>query len=251
MKITLLGTGAAVPTGDRYQAGLVVEPAAGGAPLLIDCGGGTLHRLVQAGYDPAGIGTLLVTHHHLDHVADVPSLLKARLLSGEPDLTVVGPPGTGDYLAPLLTVDRLGERVDVRIRTREPGGSTFRLNGHDVATCGTEHSVPGLAYRLDGAVTISGDTEASDRIAALADGSAVLVHDCAYADESRSNHATPRALGRALAGVDVGRVYLTHLYPEAAADAEQLRETVSEVGGVDARVADDLETIEVPTGGSG
>jgi len=250
VKATLLGTGAAVPTGDRYQAGIAVESAAG-APFLIDCGAGTLHRLVQAGYDPAGIDTLLVTHHHLDHVADLPSLLKARLLAGDPELTVVGPPGTADYLDPLLAIDRLGERVDVRIRTREPGGDTFRVNGHDVATCGTEHSVPGLAYRLDDAVTFSGDTEASDRIAAFADGSAVLVHDCAYADESRSNHATPRALGRALAGVDVGRVYLTHLYPGAAEEAERLRETVRAVAGVDAHVADDLETIEVPGNGPG
>jgi ribonuclease BN (tRNA processing enzyme) len=247
VKVTLLGTGAAVPTDDRYQAGAVVESAAE-APLLIDCGAGTLHRLVQAGYDPAGIETLLVTHHHLDHVADLPSLLKVHLLAGDPGLTVVGPPGTQNYLEPLLAIDRLDERVDVRIRTCQFDGDAFRVNGHDVATCGTEHSVPGFAYRLDDAVTLSGDTEASDRIAAFAGGSAVLVHDCAYADESRSNHATPRALGRALADVDVWRVYLTHLYPGAAADAERLRETVQAAAGVDAHVADDLETIEIPTG---
>ncbi len=245
----MLGTGAAVPDGDRYQAGLVVGAADRPDPLLIDCGAGTIHRLVQAGYDPAAIDTLLLTHHHLDHVADVPSLLKARLLRGDTGFTVLGPPGTEAYLSPLLSVDRLAERCEVAVRGLD--GSPFSAAGRSIAACETEHSATGFAYRVDDAFTFSGDTEASGRVAAFADGSDVLVHDCAYPDESASNHATPAALGRALAGVDVGRVYLTHLYPEAADAAEEMCRTVSEHAGVETHVAEDLQVIEVPGGTEG
>lgn len=50
MNLTLLGTGSAVPTGDRYQTGTVVEAHSQSTPLLIDCGTGTIHRLAQAGF---------------------------------------------------------------------------------------------------------------------------------------------------------------------------------------------------------
>lgn len=247
MRITLLGTGSAIPTGDRYQTGLVVEPAEGAEPLLIDCGAGTIHRLVHAGYDLTEFGTLLLTHHHLDHVADIPSLLKARLMLDAPEAVIVGPPGTEDYLSSLLTVDRVADRTALRVR--EPDQSSFSVAGRDVETCETEHSEPGFAYRIDDLFAFSGDTAAAERIAEFADGAAVLVHDCAHLDETRSNHATPEALGRTLADADIGALYLTHLYPDAAANAERMRRTVREYVDADVRVAQDLEPIEIPERG--
>lgn len=244
MDLTFLGTGSALPTGDRYQTSLVVDRTGGTEPVVIDCGAGTIHRLVQAGYALAEFDTLLLTHHHLDHVADVPSLLKARAMRDAPELTIVGPPGTEDYLSPLLTVDDVAERAALRIRERDR--STFSVHGYDVATCATAHSATGFAYRIDDVFTFSGDTAASDRIAAFADGSTVLVHDCAYSDETRSNHATPAALGRTLADTDIEHLYLTHLYPEAADDAATMRRTVSQYVDAEVHVAADLARIGIP-----
>lgn len=244
MDVTLLGTGSALPTGDRYQAGLLVDGATSDHPFLVDCGAGTIHRIAQADYDVTDIQTLILTHHHLDHVADIPSLLKARWLRDNPTFTVLGPPGTRDYLEPSLSLDSLEDRVDMTIREIDDDG--FAFAGHDVTTCATTHSAAGYAYRFDDALTISGDTEASPNVAALADGSSVLLHDCAYPDEDHTNHATPRALGRTLADTDVDRIYLTHLYPEAAAEAETMRRTVSDHVDATVSVASDLETLSIP-----
>lgn len=243
MEVTLLGTGSAVPTGDRYQAGLVVEPTERSAPLLIDCGTGTIHRLAQAGYETTEFDTVLLTHHHLDHVADLPSLLKARWLCDEPDCTIVGPPGTREYLESFLAVDSLPERLDVTIRERD--ASRFTLTGFDIATCETEHSATGFAYRIDDEFTFSGDTEASEAVATFADGSSVLVHDCAYYDEEESNHATPHQLGRMLGDIDVDHLYLTHFYPKASANASEIRNIVSGYVTASVHIPEDLDTISI------
>lgn len=239
MDVTFLGTGAALPTGDRYQAGLVVD---GEDPLLIDCGAGVLQRLAQAGYDVTDVDTVLLTHHHLDHVADLPSLAKARWLADEPSMRIVGPPDTREYLESYLAIDDLPERLELTIDERE--ADAFALADYRIETCETVHSASGYAYRIDDALTISGDTEAADRIADFAGGT-TLFHDCAYPDEDRSNHATPRALGDALADTDLDALYLTHLYPAAADAAEEMQRTVAEYVDTEVRIATDLATITV------
>ncbi|AWB27655.1 MBL fold metallo-hydrolase [Halococcoides cellulosivorans] len=241
MRVTLLGTGAALPAGDRYQASVLVE-GEDREPLLVDCGAGTLHRLVQAGCAVSDVETILLTHHHLDHVADLPSLLKARWLDGSPTARIVGPPGTKAYLTEFLAIDEIPERVDLRIDERE--GTTFDLAGYSIQTAQTTHSQAGFAYRIDDALTISGDTEATDAIAALAEGSSVLVQDCAFHDD-RESHGTPVGIARAYADLDVDRIYLTHLYPETAARAASIRSEID--GAVDAtvHVGSDLETVTI------
>lgn len=243
MNLTLLGTGSAVPTGDRYQTGIVVEADSRSTPLLLDCGAGTIHRLAQAGFDISRFDTVLLTHHHLDHVADLPSLLKARWLRDASTCTIVGPPDTREYLSEFLDIDQLPERLDVTFR--EYDSSQFTLCGFDIETCETTHSAAGFAYRIDDAFTFSGDTEASASVARFADGSSVLVHDCAYYDEEETNYATPHQLGQTLADVDIDELYLTHFYPDAAANADAMRRIVSEYVTATVHIPADLETIQI------
>lgn len=252
MRLTFLGTGAAVPDGRRYQSGLLL--ADGDDRLLVDCGSGVLHRLAETETDLAAVDTALLTHLHLDHVADLPGLLKARLLSGHDDFTVYGPPGTDGVLDDLLAVDDLRDRVDLTVRVVDPGATVapidpdgFSLAGFDVRARETTHSAYCLAYRFGDAVTVSGDTEADPAVCDLADGCRVLVHDCAYADEDRENHATPRALGRALAesGTEVERVYLTHLYPETTGRDAELAAGVERSFDGEVLVAHDLLTLHL------
>jgi ribonuclease BN (tRNA processing enzyme) len=108
-----------MPTGDRFQTGLVVE--SGDDRLLVDCGSGVLHALARtdAGYE--GADAVLLTHHHLDHVADLLPLLKARWLAGEESLAVAGPPGTKALLTDLLDVhDYLRGRTELAVPARYP-----------------------------------------------------------------------------------------------------------------------------------
>ncbi|NHN59373.1 MULTISPECIES: MBL fold metallo-hydrolase [Halorussus] len=262
MQVTFLGTGSAMPTGERYQTGIVVGDEAADRRVLVDCGSGVLHRLQQSGIGYENVSTVLLTHHHLDHVADLLPLLKARWLAGEEHLEVVGPSGTKALVDDLLGVfDYLEGRMDVRVR--EVGAHEFEVAGFDVEGYETRHSVPCLAYRFDdvsesgskargtssrGGFTYSGDSEAFAGLPNFADGCDALAHDCSFPDDvDVDNHPTPTQLGEALAesGADIGRVFLTHLYPHTEGRHEEMLDSIEAVYDGDVRFADDLRTVEL------
>jgi ribonuclease BN (tRNA processing enzyme) len=253
-----------MPTPDRMQTGLLVESdaaagadgEAGGAGetgdgderarrLLVDCGSGVLNRLsgTDAGYE--SVSTVLLTHHHLDHVADLMPLLKARWLAGEEHLEVVGPAGTKALVDGLLGVhDYLEGRMDLRVR--EVGAESFTLEGFDVDGFETRHSMPCLAYRFGDDFVFSGDSEAFPGLANFASGARVLAHDCSFPDEvDVSNHPTPTQLGEALAGADVGRVYLTHLYPHTRGKHAEMIQAVERSFDGDVRMATDGLRVDI------
>lgn len=227
MRVTVLGTGAAHTTGERYQTGIFVE--ASDQTLLVDAGNGVFQRLAQVGQPPEEIDTVLLTHLHLDHVADLFSIVKTRVLADRPAFSVIGPPGTKTTVDQLLAIDDLRERADIDVTEIDPGSHT--IAGFDVTAVETDHSEYCLAYRFGDRFVFSGDTEASPAVAQLADGCEVLLHDCAYTDShpDPSNHPTPTSLGRALReeDVEIDELYLTHLYPDAADAVDELRSTVA------------------------
>ena len=247
MKVTFLGTGSAMPTGERYQTGILVENDEADRRVLVDCGSGVLHRLQQSGAGYENVSTVLLTHHHLDHTADLLPLLKARWLAGEEFLEVVGPAGTKGLVDDLLDVyDYLRDRVDLRVR--EVGAHEFEVGGFDVEGYETRHSVPCLAYRFGDKFTFSGDSEAFAGLPNFADGCDVLAHDCSFPDEvDVDNHPTPTQLGEALADseADVGRVFLTHLYPHTEGKHEEMLRSIEAEYDGDVRFADDLRTVEL------
>ncbi|ARS90166.1 MBL fold metallo-hydrolase [Natrarchaeobaculum aegyptiacum] len=243
MRVTFLGTGSAMPTGERFQTGIAVQEEE--RLVLVDCGSGVLHRLQQSGIGYENVSTVLLTHHHLDHVADLLPLFKARWLAGEDHLEVVGPQGTKALVDDLLSVfDYMEGRLDLQVR--EVVADEFSVAGFDVAAYETRHSVPCLAYRFDDRFTFSGDSEAFPGLANFADGSAIFAHDCSFPDDvDVSNHPTPETLGRALADHDIGRVYLTHLYPHTDGRREEMLESIGSHYDGDVRFADDLTTVTI------
>ncbi|WP_129116472.1 MBL fold metallo-hydrolase [Halegenticoccus tardaugens] len=238
MRVTFLGTGSAMPVPDRVQTGLLVEggpdDADDAGPLLVDCGSGVLHRLSRTAVGYEGVSTVLLTHLHLDHVSDLLPLVKARWLAGEEHLEVVGPAGTKALLdASFEAYAYLDGRIDLRVREIGETGrdGTEEVAGFDVSSFETRHSVRCFAYRFDDRFVFSGDTEAFEGLANFADGSRVLAHDCSFPDEvDVSNHPTPTQLGEALAGRDVGRVYLTHLYPHTEGKHREMLDAVERAG---------------------
>lgn len=246
MQLTFLGTGSAMPTGERMQTGVLIraEPRAAeqsdgtkgrentddDRTLLVDCGSGVLHRLAQTDIGYEAVDHVLLTHHHIDHTSDLLPLIKARWLAGEEHLTVAGPPGTEDFIADQLAAnDYLEGRMNLTVEDYDTGDFTFA--GFDIEAVETVHSMRCHAYRFDDTLTISGDTEAHPPVAELADGCTALVHDCSFPDEiDVSNHPTPTQLGRLLSetDVDVDDVYLTHLYPHTDGKHEEMLESIAD-----------------------
>lgn len=246
MKVTFLGTGSAMSVPDRVQTGLLLEDD--DRALLVDCGSGVLNRLSGTAVGYEGVSTVLLTHHHLDHVADLMPLLKARWLADEESLDIVGPTGTEALIDGLFDVhEYMQDRIDVRIR--EIDSQSFEVEGFAVEATETRHSMQCYAYRFpgaDGDFTFSGDSEAFEGLATFAAGSEVLAHDCSFPDEvDAENHATPSRLGEVLAGSDVDRVYLTHLYPHTAGKHREMVESVRQSFDGDVSIAEDGLQFEV------
>ena len=222
MRCTFLGTGSAMAPAGRAQTGLLVR---GDATLLVDCGSGVLSALSATDVGYEGIDAVLLSHHHLDHVADLLPILKARWLADCDALPVVGPPGTRALLDDALDAyDYLRGRVEAEVR--EIGAGTAPVAGTSVRVAETTHTAGSFAYRI-GDLTVSGDTEPAESLADFADGSAVFVHECSYPDGTDADgHTTPTMLGHALAGHDYGTVYLTHHYPQMEGRRDELLDAV-------------------------
>ena len=239
MELTVLGSGSAMPVPDRAQAGYLLDD--GDRSLLVDCGSGVLQRLAgtETGYE--GVSTVLLTHHHLDHVAALLPLSKARWLAGEEHLEVVGPAGTKSLVDGLLDVhDYLDGRIDLAVR-EVSASRPFAAGGFDVAARETRHSMDGFAYRFsppssdaapaEGPLALSGDTEAFAGMARFADGADLLVHDCSFPDDvDVSNHPNPTSLGESLAGAEIGTLLLSHLYPHTGGREREMADSFREAG---------------------
>jgi ribonuclease BN (tRNA processing enzyme) len=243
MDVTFLGTGSAMPAGGRAQTGILLED--GERCLLVDCGSGVLNRLSQTDPGYEGISSVLLTHHHLDHVADLLPLLKARWLAGETHLEVVGPTGTKALVDDLIDVfEYLDGRVDLRVR--EVGPHEFSVADFDIEGYETRHSTTCLAYRFGDTFGFSGDSEAFDGLANFAEGVAVFAHDCSFPDDvDVSNHPTPSQLGEAFSGTEIGRLYLTHFYPHTEGKHEEMIDSVRQRFDGDVRIASDLTTLRI------
>jgi ribonuclease Z len=102
--VKVLGTAPPLKTLVAGQGGTSLLIRADDACLMVDCGPGAVNRLDASGVDVRQVTALLLTHHHWDHVADVPFLVLGRWEAsqfgaggGRPfadPLTVRGPRGT-------------------------------------------------------------------------------------------------------------------------------------------------------------
>lgn len=188
-RIVLLGTGMPVPNPARRGPAQVVE--AEGESILIDCGAGTLHRLVEAGVDVRRLRRIALTHLHSDHITGLPDLLWGGALDAwwtRPP-GVIGPPGTRDFLTRLVEAFH----YDLKVRAYGHGHvlpdvtevedawtadlDPFRLTAFRVDHAPVDQA---FGYRLDvdaHSVVVSGDTCRSEKLIRSARGVDVLVHE--------------------------------------------------------------------------
>ena len=223
MKLVVLGSGTGLPTPGRGPAGYLVE--AGGSWMAWDCGSGTLHRLVENGYDWKRIDDVFLTHLHPDHCADLVALLFAN--NWEPErralhpMRVVGPKGVRAFVAglyalyPGLSWKGFAPLVDEWEDGGGKDGPSWRVSGAPVDHADLEAMA--LRIECEGRVLVySGDTGETDRIVAAARGAHTLLVECSFPDEVTGirSHLTAGGAGRVAAAAGVQRVVLTHFYPE-------------------------------------
>lgn len=220
MQLTLLGTGTCVPSLIRSSSAYLLRAC--GRNILIDCGAGTIRRLLEAGVSYQDIDIILLTHRHPDHTADIAALLFACRYHGAPrsrELVVVGARGTRDFLGRLddaFCGHLRSPHYDVTVR--EAGKEQWSWEGLRLIAAPVRHSTYSLAYRVehdDRAIAFSGDSGDCPELVALARGADVFICECALPDTMQApGHLTPTLAGRIAAEAAVNTLVLSHFYPE-------------------------------------
>lgn len=222
MTLTLVtvGTGTVAPSATRVGPAHWVER--GEVRLLMDCGAGAIHRLAQFGLAWDKVSHVALTHFHPDHFGELPALLFAlrHATKRVEPLVIVGPAGTvrlvkglaGGYGDWLLDPGYPIGILDLQAGEPFPLSPDVMLEVHP-----TPHTAESVALGVaapEGRLVYTGDTGASDDLAAWASGCDLLLAECSLPDgQGIDGHLTPGAVGRLAAGARAGRLVLTHFYP--------------------------------------
>ncbi len=205
-----------------------------GRVYMIDCGEGAVRRLVEAGFSPSDVGKLFLTHQHMDHVLDLPSLLAYDWqFDDRRKIDVFGPAGVSMTVAAALQFLEVGEKLfspqmpphpPMReiVHVTELGAITQPTEVYKddkVRVLAVENShysqlpptglpfVPrSYSYRFETAtrtVVFTGDTGPSAALTALAKGADVLVSEVVQPDAMisylrKKTNGDERALARVI-----------------------------------------------------
>lgn len=228
-ELVFLGTAAAVPSAERGSPALFV--ARGPSRFLVDCGEGTQRQLMRARLGFRGLGHVLLTHAHLDHVAGLAGLVATRELYGLSEPVEIIGSGETVAFARRYLADTVGPEREAgyRLRTAAPGPVLsrpgWRLDAFAVAHRGTES----LGYRFEDAarrpllrdrLAALGVPEGPDR-RALAQGRAVVLGD------------GRRVMPEMVRGPSVAGAKLTVI-----GDAEEVASLIEPARGADALVVE-------------
>jgi ribonuclease BN (tRNA processing enzyme) len=233
MYLTCIGTGTAAPEAEHVCSGYLLESH--GLRLLLDCGGGVVHRMARLGVEWRDITHLVLTHFHNDHIGDVPLLFFAWKHGMRPGrsqpLTLIGPRGTRRLIQTMADVfgGHLSDPgFDVGI-VEINGGQELRLDATTrLLATSTPHTEESLAFRVETdarSFCYTGDTGPSSDVAIFAQGVDMLLIECSVPDEeSMDIHLTPSNVADMARTALPRRLLLTHVYPHL--DRDRLPELV-------------------------
>jgi ribonuclease BN (tRNA processing enzyme) len=252
MRLTTLGTGTVALTARRSCAGHLVET--GDVRLLMDCGSGITRRLAERGAEWQTISHVALTHFHIDHHGDLPTLIFAwkygMLPARSMPLDIIGPPGTGDLLSRLA--DSYGTWLTapgfpINLRELLTGEAIELAPGVRLTCHPVPHTTESVAYCVERGsrrVVYTGDTGFSELFAEWARGCDVLLCECSLPSSMGiPEHLTPEQCAELAALVAPKHLALTHFYPPV--EHVDIRAVVQERFAGDVALATDGWSIDI------
>ena len=255
-RVILLGTGSAIPNPRRIATSHLL--LMGGEEIMIDCGPGSIHRLVEAGYAPRALSRILLTHLHADHCSDLASIALAAFLQGrEAPLPIIGPPGTQKHVdmlfsdmfgyIPKLLASR-GKPFAIEVTEMDDGATHDGAKLRFAAARVVHGPIPALAFRVDGetgSVVFSGDTAPCDALVNLAMNADLLIHECPYPDSNGPHpaHTIPNQLGPLAARTNAKVLVMNHFFPMCDNAREDMIRSVGASYKGDIVFGEDLQSI--------
>lgn len=235
-ELLVLGSAAAVVSGDRYATAYALRAA--GKLFLLDCGAPVSNLLYQYGLDPLDVQAIFLSHWHMDHVAGLGLFLIQNHLRQRPGpLTVYGPRGTRSKIKRLLRdsfmlLDELSYPLKVTnikaqkkykealvevsyFKTRHLERPRYKKRfGNKAVSFGMVITGPGWR------VVYSGDLRSSIELAPYLDGCDLLIHEIA--------HPSLEKLVEFMETAPVPHLLLSHIMPEHDESPDKISQSLAE-----------------------
>lgn len=230
-----IGSGDAFGSGGRLNS--CFHLTADEEQLLLDCGCSSLIGLQRCGIDPAGVDTIVVSHLHGDHFGGIPFLLLEGkyIRRRRRPLTLIGPVDLQQQVEAALEAlypGAIGNELGFPLIYRQlDPAKTLTAGGFSIACCQVKHGssqqVYGLRITVAGkSLSYTGDTEWTDNLIDLADGSDLLIAECFAYDRPIPSHLDYQTLLQRRAELNCKQLVLTHLGAEMLRQRNTLQFTV-------------------------
>lgn len=225
-KLTILGSGSAIPTIHNNPSGQVLEMC--DKQFLIDCGEGTQITMRQMMLRSARLYTIFISHLHGDHCFGLLGLISTwSMMNRTQDLHIYAHKDLETLMRPLLDyhcssisfqvifhpIDPKKKAVIFEDRTLTV--TTIPLR-HSVPTCGflfeeKPHRTPRKLFRF----AYCSDTGYKPAIVPQIKGVDVLYHEATYLEElkdaaKRYQHSTAKQAAKIALKAEVGKLIIGH-----------------------------------------
>ncbi|PLR83762.1 hypothetical protein CVD25_12040 [Bacillus canaveralius] len=227
MKLTVIGCWGGYPKINEASTGYLLEE--NGFKLLIDCGSGVLSKL-QNIIQPEEINSVILSHYHADHIADIGVLQHARLIQSflgkkMDELPIYAPESEQEF--PKLTHKNITNGVEYH------PAEVLTVGPFSIRFLRTDHPVPCYAMRIEtgGKVFVyTADTSYKHELEQFSKDADLLLCECNFykeQDGKNAGHMNSLDAGKLAAVANVKRLILTHL-PHYG-DIQRLKEEAAEV----------------------
>lgn len=226
MKLTVLGSGTAIPHAARSGSGYWLETS--GGTILLDCSAAVPLRLAQEGLDWPGLDAIWLSHFHLDHCGGLAPLLAGTKHASEMQgrdkrLRIFGPAGIKRLIAGFDAVNNnyrlLEQPFPVEVIEIEELEKFEIAAGVEAVAISTPHTPESHAIKIVDAdekvLVYSADTGFSEVVGAFAAGVDLLMLECSFVrNKPIEKHLELAEAVFLIRKAHPKRAMLTHFYPE-------------------------------------
>ena len=178
MKVTLTGTGSLY---SKYNSASTLI----NDNLMIDMPNGIMKELLKRDFDLTKIKTILITHFHGDHMADIPFFLEYIyfLRKEKYKLNIIGPVGIKNKIIELFraynfaTVEEFNK--DFNLNIVEFIDNTIEINSYKFESYNVLHGkqTNALGYVINDKLGITGDTSLCESVEKIFERSSLVISD--------------------------------------------------------------------------
>lgn len=181
MRVELIGTGAIYV---KYNSACTLIDD----NMIVDMPNGTLKQLLRTGHNPEKIRTMLITHLHGDHTADIPFFLKYvyRFSKVTDELTIIGPKGLENKVTELFSVYKFEDKKEIEetmnIKFIELDQDNITINQYKIQPILVSHGneKPAFGYIINDILGLTGDSGICSGVEKIVENSKITIADISY-----------------------------------------------------------------------